>query len=81
MDRAKVVPLDPEAGRSARRLQQHRALEEQLADLRPDPNEALELLDALMAGLTKRYPDQLQDVEDCAKDLRDALTEADGIPG
>ena len=68
-----------QAARSVIRQQRHRAIEDALSSLRPDPAEARELLAALMSGLLKRYDARLLEVEMCAKDLDDALEEADGM--
>ena len=76
MDRA--PSLAPQAA-AATRFTRQRDIEDAIGSFRPDPNEALEILDALMAALEKRYPDQLADVESCYRDMRDALEEADGI--
>lgn len=62
------------------RFNRQRMLEDEIAQFRPDYNEALELLDALLCGLRTRFSDDLPiDLEHDFSDLKLALNEADDI--
>jgi hypothetical protein len=60
------------------RFDWQRSIEESIVAFNPDANEAMEILDALRAGLADRYHRVLlTDVEHEAKQLREALDELD----
>ena len=62
------------------RFNRQRMLEDEIAQFRPDYNEALELMDALVCGLRARFSDDLPvDLENDFSDLKLALNEADDI--
>lgn len=70
-----------EAARSVRKIQLSRAIEQSLDQLRPDLNQAVEILDALQAALEARFPgERLTDVVSAFKEYREALNEADEVP-
>ena len=62
------------------RFNRQRMLEDEIAQFRPDYNEALELIDAIVCGLRARFNDDLPiDLEHDFSDLKLALNEADDI--
>ena len=59
------------------RFERQKAVERSIVDLAPDFIEAAEILDALTASLERRYEQDIADVLHEAKQLREALMEAD----
>lgn len=75
-----IPKADIAAQRSVRRQQLHRAIEDAIDQLRPDTNEAFELMHALHSALEARYDGRIPAVLERCDQLCVALEAADGSP-